>query len=490
MAWKVLIANRGEIAVRIVRACRELGIRAVAVYAPVDQRARHVLLADEAHALPGDPPARSYLNIPALLEVAHRAGVDAVHPGYGFLAENSLFASACQEAGLTFIGPPPSVLAHCGDKARTRERLASAGIPVLPGTGPVTDEQARVAADRTGFPLLIKAAGGGGGKGIHLVQSAGELMSALQLARGEARTAFGDDRVYLERWLAGARHIEVQVLADARGQVIALGERDCSVQRRHQKLIEESPAPGLSPSIRSALQRAAISGAQVLGYINAGTFEFLVEGDDYFILEVNARLQVEHPVTELVTGVDLVVQQFRIARGEALDIAPPVPIRGHAIECRISAEDAHDGFLPSTGTIHGVAEPAGPGIRVDSAIYPGMDVTRHYDPLLAKIIAWGATREAAMARMKRALAETAVGGIVTTVPFHRWALNHPGFASGGYDAQFARQWEERGPPRVLLPAVLAAAAYSYTDARQMRFPSDGRNGRWQRAAREEQLREP
>ena len=489
MSWSVLIANRGEIAVRIVRACREIGVRAVAVYAPVDRRARHVLLADEAHALPGDPPARSYLNIPALLEIARHAGVDAVHPGYGFLAENSTFATACQEAGFTFIGPPPSVLAQCGDKARTRKRLASAGIPVLPGTGPVTNAGARAAAERTGFPLLIKAAGGGGGKGIHLVHSSGELSSALPLARGEARTAFGDDRVYLERWLAGARHIEVQVLADSRGQVVALGERDCSVQRRHQKLIEESPAPDLPPVMRRKLLQAAEDGARALGYVNAGTVEFLVEGDGYYFLEVNARLQVEHPVTELVTGVDLVVRQFRIARGEALDVTPPVPARGHAIECRISAEDPHDGFLPSTGTIHGVAEPAGPGIRVDSAIYPGMEVTRHYDPLLAKIVAWGATREAAIARMKRALAETAVGGIVTTVPFHRWALDDPMFVAGGHDAQFARRWEERGPGKDLLRAVLAAAAYAHEDAQQIRLPSDGSNRRWQRAAREEQFRE-
>ncbi|MBI2200526.1 MAG: ATP-grasp domain-containing protein [Armatimonadetes bacterium] len=489
MAWKVLIANRGEIAVRIVRACRDLGLRAVGVYSPIDRRGRHVLLADEAYALPGDAPADSYLNMAALLEIARRAHVDAVHPGYGFLAENPSFAAACEHARLTFVGPPPSVLAECGDKVRTRERLAAAGIPVLPGSGPVTDADARAAAERIGFPLLIKAAGGGGGKGIHLVRSTQELPSALRLARGEARTAFGDDRVYVERWLAGARHIEVQVLADTRGHVVALGERDCSVQRRHQKLIEESPAPGLSSSMRQKLLQAAEHGARVLGYVSAGTFEFLVDGDECYFLEVNARLQVEHPVTELVTGVDLVGQQFRVARGAELEIAPPVPVYGHAIECRISAEDPHDGFLPSTGTVHALAEPGGPGIRVDSALAPGIEVTRHYDPLLAKVIAWGTTRAGAIARMKRAIAETAVGGVATTVPFHLWALDDAAFQSGAYDTQFAGRWEARRPRGDPIRAVLAATAFAHMEAGRMRLPPDRQNGRWQKIAREEQFRE-
>lgn len=486
MTWKVLIANRGEIAVRIVRACRELGFRAVAVYAPSDRRARHVVLSDEAHPLPGDEPAASYLNSAVLLEIAHRARVDAVHPGYGFLAENPAFAAACEGARLRFVGPPSAVLAECGDKARTRERLAGAGVPVLPGTGPVSDEDSRTAAKRLGFPLLIKAVGGGGGKGIHLVSSAGELSSTLRLARSEARTAFGDDRVYLERWLPGARHIEVQVLADA-GRVVVLGERDCSVQRRHQKLIEESPAPGLTPTMQRRLFEAADAGARALDYVNAGTFEFLVHGDDCYFLEVNARLQVEHPVTESVMGVDLVVQQFRVARREAMDVSLPVSSRGHAIECRISAEDPHEGFLPSTGTVGGLAEPGGPGVRVDSALYQGMHVTRHYDPLLAKIIAWGASRGAAIARMKRALLETAVAGLATTVPFHLWALEDAVFVSGTYDTQFARRWDERAPQDDPIRAVLAAVAFEQHERRRVRFPPQRRDGAWRRMAKEEGL---
>ncbi|HET6782185.1 MAG TPA: biotin carboxylase N-terminal domain-containing protein [bacterium] len=485
--YSVLIANRGEIAVRLVRACRELGFRAVAVYSPVDRRARHVLLSDEAYALPGDEPAASYLNSAALLEIARRAHIDALHPGYGFLSENPVFAAECQQAGVTFVGPPSAVLAECGDKARTRERLTQARVPVLPGTSAVSDEEARSAAERVGFPLLIKASGGGGGKGIHLVGSIGELPSTLRLARGEAKTAFGDDRVYLERWLPDARHIEVQILADTHGRISALGERDCSVQRRHQKLIEETPAPGLTPSMRRRLLEAAETGARMLGYVNAGTFEFLVHGDDYYFLEVNARLQVEHPVTESVTGADIVVQQFRIARGKALDIELPISSRGHSIECRISAEDPHEGFLPSTGTVGGLAEPNGPGIRVDSSLYPGMEVTRHYDPLLAKIIAWGTTRGDALARMRCALLETAVGGLATTVPFHLWALDDPAFAAGSHDTQFARRWDERKPGDDLPRALLAAAAFEHIERGRVRFPPERRDGAWHRASKEEGL---
>jgi len=470
-----------------VRACRELGFRAVAVYSPVDRRARHALLSDEAYVLPGDEPAASYLNSAALIEIARRAHVDAIHPGYGFLSENPAFAAACQESGVMFVGPPSSVLAECGDKARTRERLARAGVPVLPGTGAVSEDGAREAAEHVGFPLLIKASGGGGGKGIHLVRSAGELASTLRLARGEARTAFGDDRVYLERWLPDSRHIEVQILADTHGRIAVLGERDCSVQRRHQKLVEESPAPGLTPSMQRRLLEAAETGARTLEYVNAGTFEFLVHGDDCYFLEVNARLQVEHPVTELVTGVDLVVQQFRIARREALNLELPISPRGHAIECRISAEDAHEGFLPATGTVGGLAEPSGPGIRVDSALYPGMEVTRHYDPLLAKVMAWGATRGDALARMRRALLETAVGGIPTTVPFHLWALDDPAFVAGQHDTQFAQRWDARAPQGDLVRAVLAAAAYEHNERGRLRFPPDDRDGAWHRAAKDESV---
>ena len=489
-SWSVLVANRGEIALRVIRACRELGMRAVAVYAPVDRQAPHVAMADAAFRLPGDRPEESYLNIAALIEVARRAGVQAVHPGYGFLAENPTFAAACEEAGLRFVGPPPGVLALCGDKARTRERLAAAGVPVLPGTGSISDEHIVTAAGRVGFPLLIKAAGGGGGKGIHLVRTAEELPSMARLARGEAKAAFGDERIYLERWLAGARHIEVQILADSSGQVVALGERECSVQRRHQKLIEESPAPGLDGALRARMHEAAIAGARAIGYVNAGTFEFLVQGHQFYFLEVNARLQVEHPVTEMVTGLDLVAEQFRIAqRGRFGAEAGRARPQGHAIECRISAEDPHEGFLPSVGRVEDVAHPGGPGIRVDSGIVPGMDVTRFYDPLLAKVVAWAPSRAEAVAKMRRALQEMAVAGIATTIPFHLWALGEPAFLDGEYDTHFVTRWEERRPGEEhVITAVLAAAALTYFDAQRMQLPAAGSARHWLRMAREEGLR--
>ncbi|HEU5298320.1 MAG TPA: biotin carboxylase N-terminal domain-containing protein [bacterium] len=490
----MLVANRGEIAVRIIRACRDLGLRAAAVYSPVDRRAAHVQMADAAYPLPGDAPADSYLNIPALIRIAREAAVQAVHPGYGFLAENPAFAQSCEQAGLAFIGPPPDVLAVCGDKSATRSRVATVGVPVLPGTDPVTDEMLPEAVRAVGLPLLIKPAGGGGGKGIHLVREERDLAEAVRIARGEARAAFGDDRVYLERWLPGARHIEVQILADRAGRVIALGERDCSVQRRHQKLIEETPAPGLDPALRERMLRAAVTGARAIGYVGAGTFEFLAASDGFYFLEVNARLQVEHPVTELVTGIDLVAEQLRIARDGRMSVDEPPPPRGHAVECRISAEDPHEGFLPSVGRIEGVVEPGGPGIRLDGAIVPGTEVTRHYDPLLAKVIAWGATREAAIARMRRALAEMAVAGVATTIPFHLWALADPEFAAGTHTTAFVARWEaERPRARHEREAVIAAAAAAFMEAErtvrpaQPSAPATGSNRRWIQAAREEGL---
>ena len=488
--WSVLIANRGEIAMRIIRACRDLDFRTVAVYSPVDRHAPHVALADAAYPLPGDAPGESYLNIDALIDVARTAKAQAVHPGYGFLAENPAFAAACEHAGLRFVGPPPEVLGLCGDKARAREQIASAGVPVLAGTGPVGDEAAAAAAARIGFPLLIKAAGGGGGKGIHLVQKADELGATVRLARGEAKAAFGDDRIYLERWLAGARHIEVQIVADGVGRVVALGERECSIQRRHQKLIEESPAPGLNALVRERMLEAAVAGARAIGYVNAGTWEFLLDGEAFYFLEVNARLQVEHPITELVASVDLVAEQFRIVRGEGCSIDPGrLRISGHAIECRISAEDPHEGFLPSTGRVEGVVEPGGPGIRVDSGLYAGMEVTRHYDPLLAKVIAWAPSRGEAIARMRRALSEMAMAGIASTIPFHRWALADPEFVAGNYTTQFLHRWDARTPDEARERiAVLAAAAVTVLQMRTMRFPLGPSESVWVRAAREEGLR--
>ncbi|MDR7533203.1 MAG: biotin carboxylase N-terminal domain-containing protein [Armatimonadota bacterium] len=471
---------------RIVRACRDLGVAPVAVYAPVDAGAPHVRMADAALPLPGDAPAESYLNLPLLVDLACRHGADAVHPGYGFLAENPAFAAACEAAGLTFIGPPSEVLARCGDKAAARAAAAAAGVPVLPGTGPVTDEEAAGEAARLGFPLLIKAVGGGGGKGIHHVGAPDELPAALRLARGEAQAAFGDPRVYLERWLEAPRHVEVQVLADAAGRVVHLGERACSVQRRHQKLIEEAPAPGLRPATRAALGEAAVAVARALGYRGAGTMEFLLDGDQFYFIEVNARLQVEHPVTEVVTGCDLVAWQIQLAAGWPLDLRQEdVAWQGAALECRISAEDPHAQFLPSLGVIDGLVEPAGPGIRVDSGLWVGQRVSRHYDPLLSKVIAWGPRREVALARMRRALSEYYISGVDVTIPFHLWALEQPVFQAGTYDVRFAETW---GAGEIDDVAVLAAAAWFYRQLTAPLLPADGAGLRWVAAAREEALR--
>jgi len=485
----VLVANRGEIAVRIIRACRDLGLRAASVYAPADRLAPHVRLADAAYPLPGDAPADSYLNIPALIDACRAAGAQVVHPGYGFLAENPAFADAVAEAGIRYAGPPPGVLRICGDKARTREAVTAAGVPVLPGTGVVTDAEVAGAAARVGFPLLIKAAGGGGGKGIHLVPSDRHLPDALRLARGEAHAAFGDDRVYLERWLPGARHIEVQILADGAGRVVALGERDCSVQRRHQKLIEETPAPELAPAVRGRLLAAAEAASRAVGYLSAGTVEFLVEGDAFFFLEVNARLQVEHPVTEVVAGVDLVAEQLRIAlQGRMSLTRAPRPV-GHAVEARISAEDPYEEFLPVAGRIEEAVLPGGPGVRVDAALEPGMEVTRHYDPLLGKVIAWGRTRAQAIARLRRALSETVITGVPTTIPFHLWALRHEAFVAGAHTTRFVQQWESRDRGRDEPLAVAVAAAVEHAARRAPRLPAVPPSARWLAAARAEGLRD-
>jgi acetyl/propionyl-CoA carboxylase alpha subunit len=464
-------------------------LRVACVYSPVDRSAPHVRLADAAVPLPGDAPADSYLNIAALLEAARAAGARAVHPGYGFLAENPAFADAVSAADLVYIGPTADVLRICGNKAQTRESVSAAGVPVLPGTGVVSDGQLAGEAAQVGFPLLIKAVGGGGGKGIHLVRAFGELHDALRLARGEAHAAFGDDRVYLERWLPGARHVEVQVLADATGRVVALGERDCSVQRRHQKLIEETPAPGLTSTLRARLLEAAEAGARAVGYRSAGTFEFLVDGEAFYFLEVNARLQVEHPVTEMVTGQDLVVEQLRIALEGRMRVPERIVPAGHAIEARISAEDPHEDFFPSAGRIDGVLHPGGPGIRVDSALEAGVEVTRHYDPLLGKVIAWGGTREEAVARLHRALSETAISGVPTTIPFHLWALEDEEFLAARHTTGFVQRWEARARGRHERLAVIAAAAAEHLARQVPRVPAAGPSRGWLEAARAEGLRD-
>jgi acetyl-CoA carboxylase biotin carboxylase subunit len=483
---KVLIANRGEIALRVIRACRTRGLATVAVYSDADRAGLHVPAADEAYPIGGPAAAQSYLRITAIIEAALASGADAVHPGYGFLAENAAFAQACREAGLTFIGPPPEAIATCGDKAETRRAVRSAGVPVLPGTDPVSDEAAAGAAERLGFPLLIKAAAGGGGKGIHLVSRPEDLSGRLRLARGEAQGSFGDDRVYLERWVEHPRHIEVQILADGHGHVIHLGERECSIQRRHQKVIEETPSPAVTDGMRNEMGKTAVAAARAVGYRNAGTVEFLLAGRDFYFLEINARLQVEHPITEFVTGTDLVALQLAIAAGEPLPMRQEeVALHGHAIECRISAEDPASGFLPWTGRIGEVVLPGGPGIRIDSALVSEMEVTRFYDPLLAKLVAWGSHRDEAIARMIAALRETVITGLPTTIPFHLWALEHPLFRSGTYGTQFVdTEWSPREsvpPPGVLL----AAAAFAHhLDRRPPLLPPQDA-GAWRAAARRE-----
>jgi acetyl-CoA carboxylase, biotin carboxylase subunit len=430
---KLLIANRGEIAVRVIRACRELGIASVAVFSEADRTALHVLMADEAYPIGPAPATESYLNIGRLVSTAKAAGADAVHPGYGFLAENALFAEACVAAGLVFVGPPPSAIRAMGDKTAARRTARSMGVPMVPGTlEPVTDDAAPRAARELGYPLMLKAAMGGGGKGMRLVRQEAELAAALRAARGEAAGAFGDSAVYLERYVTEPRHIEIQVLADAHGRVIHLGERECSIQRRHQKLVEECPSPFVDAAMRERMGEAACRIAKAAGYVNAGTVEFLVDSErNFYFLEMNTRLQVEHPVTELVTGVDLVHEQLRIAAGEPLGYAQDdVRWRGAAIECRINAENPFGGWLPSPGTITALRAASGPWVRDDSGVREGSTVPRFYDTLLAKLIVWGVDRAAAIDRMARALAEYKVVGVRTTLPVLAHIMAHADFRAG------------------------------------------------------------
>ncbi len=425
MFEKVLVANRGEIAIRVMRTLKEMGIGSVAVYSEADRDAPHTAEADEAHLLGPAVPAESYLNVERLLDAAAKSGAEAVHPGYGFLAENAGFAAACETAGITFIGPPASAIEAMGSKTRARELMAGAGVPIVPGTtAPVetVDEAKRQAAD-IGYPVACKAAGGGGGKGFRVARAEDELADAFEGAAREGEKFFSDSAVYLERYLEDPRHVEVQVLADSHGNVIHLGERDCSIQRRHQKLIEEAPAPHVDEAMRNRIGKIATDAAAAVDYRSAGTVEGLQDGEDYFFLEMNTRVQVEHCVTEMVTGIDIVREQVLIAAGERLSIAQDeVELRGHAIECRINAEAAHKGFAPAPGRIDTYVEPAGPGVRVDSGVRPGSEVTPLYDPMIAKLIVWDADRERATARMLRALSEYEIGGLVTLIPFHRAIL--------------------------------------------------------------------
>ena len=461
MFRKVLVANRGEIAVRIIRACQELGIPTVAVYSEPDRLALHVRYADEAYYIGPAPATESYLRMDRIIQVAKEAGADAIHPGYGFLAENADFAQACRDAGITFIGPPPEAIRAMGDKVQARRTMMAAGVPVVPGTAEgITDKEALAAAEALGYPILVKAAAGGGGKGMRTVHSPEELPRALAAARREAKAAFGDDRVYLEKLIHPARHVEIQILADEHGHVIHLGERECSIQRRHQKLLEEAPSTAVDSDLRRRMGEVAVRAAQAVGYTNAGTVEFLLGPDgNFYFLEMNTRLQVEHPVTEMVTGVDIVKEQLFVAAGRTLRWRQEdIRMKGWAIECRITAEDPFNNFLPTGGKVTYLHEPSGPGVRVDSSLYGGMEVSLHYDPMVAKLIVWGETREEAILRMRRALEEYRIGGVRTSIPFHIQVMHNDAFIAGRLDTRFVERLfaEPNTLPRE--PQVVAVAA--------------------------------
>jgi acetyl-CoA carboxylase biotin carboxylase subunit len=470
---KILIANRGEIAVRIIRACRDMGLATVAVYSACDRTALHVRQADEACPIGPSAPMESYLRIDRLVEAALRTGADGVHPGYGFLAENAAFASAVQDVGLTFIGPSPAAIALMGSKTAARAAAAAAGVPVVPGTDtplPADLPEAEIAraAAAIGYPLLVKAVSGGGGKGMRTVVDPADLPDGVRAARSEAGAAFGDAAVYLERRLARPRHVEVQLLGDHHGTVLPFVERECSIQRRHQKVVEETPSLAVTPELRAAMTSAAAAVARTVGYTSAGTIEFLLDDEGrFYFLEMNTRLQVEHPITEMVTGVDLVRWQIRIARGErlTLDADALLEPRGHAVECRIYAEDPDNGFLPSPGRILQLRTPAGPGIRDDGGAVAGFEVPIFYDPMISKLVAWGEDRPAAVARMRRALGEYVVTGIQTTLPFFRWLLDEPDFVAGRFHTTYldevlhargGRRFVEPDPEAEAVAAIAAA----------------------------------
>jgi acetyl-CoA carboxylase, biotin carboxylase subunit len=470
---KILVANRGEIALRIIRAARELGVRTVAIYSEPDRHAPHVLAADEAHAIGPAPSAQSYLRMDALVEVALRSGAQAVHPGYGFLSERAPFIRKVREAGLTFIGPPPEAVEEMGDKTAARRTMTEAGVPVVPGiVEPLADlGEAVRAAREIGFPVLLKAAAGGGGKGMRIIRSESEIEPAYVAAGNEARAAFGDDAVYLEKYLEGPRHIEIQVLADHHDSVVHLGERECSIQRRHQKLIEEAPSAILSAAQREEMGRTAVTAARSVGYQGAGTVEFLYQDGNYYFLEMNTRIQVEHPVTELVTGIDLVQWQIRIAAGEPLPFQQrDIALRGHAIECRITSEDPTNSFLPSTGRIEMLEVPTGPGVRWDAGIAVGTEVGLHYDPLLAKLVVHAPTRPLAIERMIRALEEVRLLGVETTIPFHLEVMREPDFRSAAIDIRYLEEHGDRltgfEAPEVKIRVAAIAAALLEHQARQ------------------------
>lgn len=497
MFKKVLIANRGEIAIRIVRALRELEIASVAVYSEVDRTSRHVRYADEAHLIGPPLPGQSYLRIDTIVDLAARVGAEAIHPGYGFLAENAGFAKACEEAGIAFIGPSSETIALVGDKMQARKTMTAAGIPVVPGGDrPLSDAgEIEAEAERLGFPVMMKAAAGGGGKGMRVVRRRADLAAAAKSARSEAGSAFADDRIYLEKLIENPRHVEFQIIGDSHGNVVHLGERECSIQRRHQKLVEESPSVALTPSLRAKMGEAAVAAAKAADYVNAGTIEFLLDADkEFYFLEVNARLQVEHPVTELVTGIDLVREQLRVAAGEKLSFGQlDVMSRGSAIECRICAEDPENNFFPSTGVIERLREPSGPGVRVESCIHTGYEVPIYYDPLISKLLTWGTTRQEAIERMQRALAEYYIEGIKTTIPFHKAVMESEAFREGEFDTGFVDEiffpnYSGKKPEAPEVAAIAAALVADLERSQRSRRNAEARasseNGRrsgWKRA---------
>ncbi|GAC1434985.1 MAG: acetyl-CoA carboxylase biotin carboxylase subunit [Thermoanaerobaculia bacterium] len=495
---KVLIANRGEIAVRVIRACREMGHATVAVYSEADRAALHVIYADEAMPIGPAPSRESYLRIDRIIDAAKKTGAEAVHPGYGFLAENANFARACGDAGLTFIGPSPESIDAMGSKTESRRRMKAAGVPVVPGLTEAVKSVTEIEdfARTAGFPIMIKASAGGGGKGLWLVERESDLRSAFDRVTSEAQSFFGDSAVYAEKFVASPRHVEVQILGDQHGNLVHLGERECTLQRRNQKVVEECPSPVVDPELRERLGAMAVKAARAVNYYSAGTIECLMGPDrQFYFLEMNTRLQVEHPVTEMVWGVDIVKEQLRIAAGEKLrfaqsDLAPA----GHAIECRIYAEDPSRKFAPSPGLIRYINLPQGPGVRNENGVYAGYTVPVTYDPMLSKLICHGATREEAIARMKRALTEYRVEGIETTIPFFSFIMNHPDFAAANFDTSFIDRilpqidFSSAGAGDGQIDAAIAAAAImAFEESQNVRLPENG-DSAWKRAARAEALR--
>ncbi len=493
---KLLIANRGEIAMRILRAARELGISTVAVYSDADRNAPHVRFADEAYSIGPAPARESYLVVEKLLDVARRSGAGGIHPGYGFLAEREAFAQTCVDAGIVFVGPPARAIGIMGDKQMARMTAKAAGVPIVPGTEPgQTDEEMAAAAVAMGFPVLVKAAAGGGGKGMRPVHRAEELADAFASARREAKAAFGDGTIYIEKMITEARHIEIQLLADSHGNTIYLGERECSLQRRHQKLIEEAPSFVVDPELRRRMGEVAVAAARAVDYVNAGTIEFLVDRDkNFYFLEMNTRVQVEHPVTELVTGIDIVQEQLRVARGRRLRLRQEdVQINGWAIECRINAEDPYNNYLPSTGTITSAQLPTGPGVRVDTGVYEGNEISPYYDSMISKLICYGETRGEAVLRMRRALEEYRIMGVKTNIPFHQHMMESHRFLSGQFDTRFVEERfsmddrEASHPLEAALLATLVAHEQSQRAA-QIVAPGSRDTSNWKWLSRWERLR--